>query len=145
MNNIRYALLGFLLVSVLTGLVGSTYVGLQESYSFETQSGMIKDGKTIDQKIRDLSLVNDIDKLYNNIYKLVAPSNPLDALGALVQAGIGSLQIMFTIINYPVELIDIFVSYYAGWIPAAVIAVIKTIYNLLLAFIVLSAILKVNV
>ena len=145
MNTFRQPAIAMVFFMVFVGLFVTIYGEFQDAYDFETDSNMIVDGQNFEIAMERLVLSSRLENISKNIVKISAPSNPLDVLGSLAAAGLGVGQLAYDIATYPVLILDVIDNYYKDIIPLPIVELIRVLFIVSLAFILLSIIVKRDV
>ena len=159
MKYLRHPIAALVLFAVCISLCVTIYAGLQDSYGVvETGTKVITPGevnhssynashydgdgnpKSIMAALNGLTIIESINSLQNSIEGIVAPSNPLDLVGALMSTGLGIVQLIWGIFTFPLEIMNIILVFYK--IPSIIVTGINVMIFIYLAFIVLSLYVK---
>ena len=133
----RHKAATFLVLGFLISLCLTTFLGVKDAYDF-TEAGT-KDGANVFQKLNNLNLIEGINKITAAFMNIVAPSNILDLIGGLAQAGIGLLQTVGGIVTFPLDIIGVISEFYPIGIPGIFSIFIGAMVVLYVGFEILSA------
>jgi len=140
MTKMRHFTVGLLLFTMMVGLYGLIYDGLQEGYDIEkgavktlTETG--EEGNIIDQ-LRTINIIDAASDIQRAITTLKNPLNPLDVAGALITGGVGIGKLVVGLVTLPFEILSIIGEYYQ--IPGIIIIIINLIVGITLAFLLVS-------
>lgn len=132
---IRNTIIATVLFIVVLTLFLSIYSDFKIGYGFEETD--LKDGKNIATTIYDLNLMQGITKVTTALKSLSTPTgNPLDLLGSLASAGLGTLQTIGGAITAPVEVIGVIGGWYE--LPSIVPTALGIIVTIAIGFVILA-------
>lgn len=137
MNSIKNYLTSFFIAVVLIQLCLVIYGGLKDEYNIVPEPG-----KNLFDTINDMNIVAGPIRIGEGIKQLLSINilNPLDLVGGLMNAGLGTLQTLAGVITLPVEIMDAFIPYYD--IPAAIYFFIGNIVLVSIGILILQLYIK---
>ena len=121
MNSIKNYVMSFVIALSLIQLCLVIYGGLQTDYGVTRDSGQ---ETNLFEKIVQLNIVAGPLQIGEGVMKLLNANifNPLDLIGGLATAGIGTLRALGGIVTLPAEIIGVIGGFY--YIPEAVAALV---------------------
>ena len=105
MTKIRNILGAFLVVWLISSLFGSVWIGFQDGYNIIPTNE--ENGESVIKAIENLNFIDGINNIAESVYRITAPSNVFDLLGALGSAGAGVLQTAGGVITFPIEIFGV--------------------------------------
>jgi len=126
----------FIIAGFLISICLSTFLGIKDAYNL-TETGL-QDGENIFQKLNNLNLIQGVNAITDGFLSIVSPDNPLDMLGALATVGVGLLQTIGGIIEFPIAIIGIITNFYS--IPGIFSVFIGAMVVCYIGFVILSVI-----
>ena len=127
---------GFIVISILIGLFTGIYLEFQYAYEF-SPSMVDANNVTIVDALINLNLVQGVNQTYTAVFDILNPTNPLDMVGSLLSAGVGSMKTIIGIIGLVPEIILVLTNYYTNIIPPIVSQLLGLIFSVYVGFILL--------
>jgi len=144
MSKMRHFSGAFLVIWVLSTLFVGVWTGFVDGYNI-VETNTDDGGLNVMQGLANINFMNGITTLLDSIYKITAPSNVFDLLGALASAGAGVLQTIGGIITFPADIFGVISGFYPGGIPAPVTQFVGALVITYVAFLILTTYTKIEV
>jgi len=146
MNYIRHFVVGLLVFAVVIGIFVDFNNEINENYNLEdnfTKTLNLRNetvNGNIGQHLNKLLIIDATNTISEGITKLTPGAGDLrDILGGLASVGIGALKTISGVFIFPFQIVDIFVSFYAGEVSGKILATLVMIFSVYGVFILLSA------
>lgn len=139
MGKLKNVLTSGLVFYVLVILIVNFWGDFRGSYDLSDSEENLQDGRTIFEKLSDMSLIQGLNRLQTGVLKITDLGGITDVLGGVAISAIGVLQVLGGVITFPIEIFGIITGFYPGLVPAIIPTMLGLIVVITVAVLLISA------